>query len=160
MSELFKAPSLTVELSETPSVKGHLVVNNSKSLGLCSMKETINFFSATSQCATALFELLGAHGTNIIIQEKDDSLKADILARMQNDGLDFLWQPNRGDPVELDSVAKSIKDEIDILVWQKQNPNQVATKSSSKPEEIKQSNDENSGEKKENYLLKKLNRTP
>lgn len=160
MSELFNSEYLTVELSETPSVKGHLVVNNSKSLGLCNEEETLAFFSATSQCATALFELVGAHGTNIIIQEKDDSLRADILARMQNDGLDFLWQPTRGDPTELDSVAKSIKDEIDVLIWQKQNPTQVATKSASSPEVIKQEESSDSGEKKENYLLKKLNRTP
>ncbi|MBN1175050.1 hypothetical protein JXA48_00230 [Candidatus Woesearchaeota archaeon] len=160
MSELFKHDYLTVELSETPSVKGHLVVKNSKSLGLCNDVETLAFFSATSQCATALFELIGAHGTNIIIQEKDDSLYADILARMQNDGLDFLWQPIRGDPIELDSVAKSIKDEIDILMWQKQNPDQVATKSSSAPQVIKQESPNESGEKKDNYLLKKLNRTP
>ena len=161
MSELLKTGMFSVELSDTPSVKGHLTVKNSKALGICNDVEAVSFFSAVSLCATALFELVGAQGTNIIIQEKDDILQGDVLARMQNDGVDFLWQPTRGDPAELDSVAKSIKDEIDILMWQNDNPDKVATKSSSSPEVIKQDEPSQSSDSpKVNYLLKKLDRTP
>jgi len=158
MTELFKSDFFTVDLSDSPVVKGHLEVKNNKPLSLCSDEDVNLFFSATSQCATALFELIGAHGTNIFIQEKNNSLHADILARMQNDGLDFLWQPTKADPVQLDSIAKSIKDAIDVIVWKKDNPDGDKNLPS-KTEVISEKQSESDGEKI-NYLFKKLRRTP
>lgn len=161
MSEIFNSNSLTVSLSDTPTVKGHLVVENKKNLELCSDDEAALFFAATSQCATALFELLGAHGTNILIQDTPTELKADILSRMENDGVEILWQPTRVDPNELDVIAKKIKDEVDVLVWKQDNPDKAnPTSTSSEPEVIKQEVDETTGEKKKNYMMDHLKRRP
>lgn len=160
MSELFNSEFFSVSLSDSPCAKGHLSVVNSKPLPSCSDNESNLFFLGVSQCATALFELLGAHGTNIIINDKDDSLSGEIISRMQNDGLDFLWQPTRGDPAELDSVAKSIKDAVDLLVWKKDNPDSDSSSSAFSDPEVMSQETSETGEKKVNYLLKKLNRRP
>ena len=64
------------------------------------------FFGA-SYGTTALFELLGAQGTNIILNESEEQLCIDVVARSENDGLNFLWEPKQGDPNELKDVAKS-----------------------------------------------------
>lgn len=160
MSNLFHSDSFLVDLSENPAAKGHLTILNFKPMIDCNDKELFVFFMGVSQCATALFELLGAHGTNIIIQEKDDSLSGDIISRMPNDGLDFLWQPTKADPVQIDEIAKSIKDEIDILVWEKDNPGKDSSSGSSSSTTTISQETSADGTPKINYLFKKLHRTP
>ena len=111
-----------------------------------------HLFFGASYAATALFELANAQGTNIILEEHD--VRINVVARSQDDGLNFLWEPKQGNPQEIQSVAKSIKDKIDVNQWKKDNPSKKDTPKK-EPEAIEETSVD-----KPNFLLKSLNRVP
>lgn len=147
-----------------PASKGHIQVVPAKEVNSfedLSEVEFIELFYGASYAATAGFELLGADGTNILFSDFGKGVAIDVVPRMENDGLNFLWQPVQGNPSELDELSKTIKDKVDELLWAKKNP--LAAKKAS------ESNSQNSAPAKElresedskvNYLLKSLRRTP
>lgn len=157
MSEVYKNPLIQIELSQKPCTKGHIVIKSSKKINKFNELQDLEItqlFNASSISAKGLFELLGAHGTNIILTElPEKDLVIDVIARKENDGLSFQWQPTDSNPEELKSVAKEIKDNVDKIKWEWEHPDSGEVKEQVK-EEIK------SEEGKKNYLLKSLNRTP
>jgi diadenosine tetraphosphate (Ap4A) HIT family hydrolase len=166
---LYEDSLIQMHLSSSPVAKGHIEVRpvkKSKVLQDLSDDEVTHLFFGASYAATALFEMVGAQGTNIILNESDDQLCVHVIARNEGDGLNFLWQPTKGNPQELAGVSKSIKDKIDYFVWARDNPKEAAkTKkgpsvSSSPTETIKPEIDKETGEEKINYLLKHLQRVP
>ncbi len=166
---LYEDALMKISLSSQPMVKGHVEVRPVREvsfLGDLTDEEVTHLFFGASYAASALFELVGAQGTNMILNESDDQLCIHVLARFENDGINFLWQPNKASPEDLSSSAKDIKDKIDYLLWAKENP-EAAAKSKqgpsidSKPAKvIKSETDEKTGEKKVNYLLRSLRRIP
>jgi len=159
MTELYADEFVRFDLVMSPASKGHIKVlpaKNVASLQDLSEEECVQLFYGASYVATALFELLGAHGTNILLSETIDGVSVDVVARHEQDGLELLWQPTQGNPAELDNIASAIKDTIDELLWAKDNPS--AAKKSSAPAPAQEL--EQSPEGKVNYLLKSLRRTP
>ena len=110
----------------------------------------LRLFTGANNAATALFELANAQGTNIILEEHP--LRLNVVARAQSDGLDFLWEPKQANPQELQAVAKSIKDKLDIEQWKRDNPSQS---SSERKEEIIEQKDD-----KPNMLFRSIQRVP
>jgi len=151
--KLYEDDIIVMSLSDNPVAVGHIVVEpKQQASDLQSLDDHVVqalFFSA-SYAATALFELANAQGTNIILEEQD--VRINVVARSQDDGLDFLWKPKQTTPQELQSVAKSIKDKADIAQWEKNNPQGASLE---KKEEIIESTDD-----KPNFLLQSLNRIP
>lgn len=98
---------------------GHLEIyskTEEKEVENLSMEDLAHLFFTASFAARAVFELLGAQGTNIILKSgiSDDNqegkLCINVIPRMQDDGLQkMLWQP-RQPSYDLDSVMKRIKD--------------------------------------------------
>lgn len=159
MTELYADEFVRFELVLPPASKGHIKVlpaKNVASLQDLSEEECVQLFYGASYAATALFELLGAHGTNILLSDAANGVSVDVVARHEQDGLELLWQPTQGNPAELDKTASAIKDTIDELLWAKENPS--AAKKSSVPEPPQEL--EQPPEGKVNYLLKSLRRTP
>ena len=160
--ELYKDPLSSIALSLSPMAKGHLTVHPAradvKKIEELDDKELEHLFYCSSYAATGLFELLGAHGTNIILNEDEDILTVDIISRMQDDGLNFLWEPSEMSQPELSDSAKKLKDAVEHLIWERDNPEEAkkakAPKQEMKIEEIKEE------EGKVNYLLKSLRRIP
>lgn len=81
-----------------------------------SSEDSAHLFYTASFAATAVFEGLGAQGTNIILKsgKSDDNpngkLVVHILPRMQDDSLKSLhWEPKQPE-YDLDAVAERIKD--------------------------------------------------
>ena len=118
-----------------------------------------HLFFGASYAATALFELIGAQGTNIIMNENNEQLCVHVLARNENDGLNFLWQPNKADPAQLKDISKQIRDKADILIYNKDNP-QGDSSSAPKSVSSKPLTFIKPEEGKDNYLLKSLRRIP
>ena len=158
-------------LSGRPVSKGHMIVSptdgNKKTLGELSDEECDMLFYGASYGATAIFEFLKAQGSNIILTEDDGPLKVNVIARNEGDGIDLMWQGKQADPNELQDVAKKMKDAIDYEVWAYDNPEEAAK--AGKPKEPKaaetinadeEESEDEDGEKKVNYLLKSLRRTP
>lgn len=166
---IYEDSLIKMHLSSSPVAKGHIEVrpvSQAKTLLELNDDEVAHLFFGASYAATALFELVGAQGTNIILNESDDQLCVNVIARMEGDGLNFLWKPNQGNPQELAGVAKSVKDKIDYVIWARDNPEEAAKAnkgpsiSSGPTQTIKQETDKDTGEEKINYLLKQLKRTP
>jgi hypothetical protein len=164
MSEqnLFSDSVLKINLPEKPFCKGHIQVkfNSQKKFEDRDDKEIEEMFFSGSYSASALFELLGAHGTNIILTEFDnEETKLDVLSRFEGDKLNFTWTPIAITPLEIADTAKSIKDNIDMIKWQIEHPEEGKKEYAieKKIEEIKEKKTD-SGEVKVNYLLKSLNR--
>lgn len=163
-------------IPEKPMVPGHIRIQPRKKARLLSdlnPEEVEHLFYTASYSATILFEGLQAHGTNIILTEKsekeeDPQLCIDVISRIQEDGLNFQWQPLKLEPLEMDKIADQLKDKADYfkdaLV---NNRDFFASKGSSSSKTItpkssaviKEEEDEE-GNKKTNYLLKSLHRIP
>ncbi len=159
--DLFVDEFVRFRLAKPPASKGHvqiLPVQNVNSFEDLSDEAFIALFQGASTVATALFELLGAHGTNIICSDFGRGIVVDVVARSENDGLNFLWQPVPANPSQLESVGKSIKDKVDELFWARQNPS--AIKKSFQPSSLPVKELEESDDGRVNYLLKSLRRTP
>lgn len=166
---LYQDPLITMHLSEHPAAKGHIEVRPLREvtfLADLSKDEVQHLFFGASYAATALFELIGAQGTNIMLTESSDPLCLHVVARMENDGLNVLWQPKQLDPVAAKDAAKSIRDKMDYLIWARDNPDEAKkagaskTVSSTPTNTITEEVDAETGEIKKNYLLRSLRRIP
>lgn len=127
---LEKKPNLLYEddvviavIPEKPATKGHVQIiakKHHETLQDIDDKELEHLFYAASFSATALFENLGAEGTNIIANtggelKKGGHFHLDVLARKGDDGLNLLWTPKKLPDGDMDSVKGSIKDKCDVM---------------------------------------------
>lgn len=160
---IYEDPLIRMHLSENPTVRGHIEVRPRQDVKkLQELDDTVveHLFFGASYAATALFELVGAQGTNIMLTESEEQLCVHVLARSENDGINFMWEPRKGNPAELQDVAKKIKDKADVLLYKQEHPDGTsspAPPSSPKPKTSLTIKEE---EGKENYLLKSLRRVP
>jgi histidine triad (HIT) family protein len=79
----------------------------------CSEELTIQLFYVASYAATAVYEGLGAHGTNIICNNGTGQLVLEVLPRQENDGIELKWEPKKQD--DLDATATEIMNKADVL---------------------------------------------
>lgn len=109
-----------------------------------------------NKVSTAIFESLGAQGTNVIVRNGTGAgqsvphFSLEIVPRQENDGLNFQWPPQQFSEDEMEITATHLKQEADQIVW---GDKKEETKAEVK--ELKE--DPKNGE---NYLLKSLKRQP
>ncbi len=152
MKKLYEDEMLEIVMPEKAATKGHLQVipkSKAKSLGEMSNEEAEHLFFASSYAATALFELLQAQGSNILIKNFGD-VNVDVIARNADDGLNLLWTPKKAEPAELDEVAAKIKGKADYIGVEKVEKKPL---NMDKKESV-----EDTGEI--NYLIRSLRRIP
>jgi histidine triad (HIT) family protein len=106
--------------AERPSALGHVKVfpqRDVMNVEELSDDEASHLFFVASFSATAVFEGLGAHGTNIIAQSGSSAgnehgrLCIHILPRKQDDGLSFSWKPLKLSDDEQNIMQEKIKDQ-------------------------------------------------
>lgn len=110
-------------IPEKGAVEGHIEIyskQQEKDFTKLSIAESAHLFYVASFAATAVFEGLGAQGTNIILKSgisddnPDGKLILHVLPRRQGDGLEKLhWQPQQPS-YNLDEVMEKIRDKA----WQ------------------------------------------
>lgn len=103
--DLVENDELVAVIPDKISAKGHIKIKTKNKLSLASIED---FFYLASYCATASFEYLGAHGSNILINESDSALSAHVIPRFSGDGLNFMWTPNKFDDLIMDNLQKSV----------------------------------------------------
>ncbi|MFH1649909.1 MAG: hypothetical protein ABIA93_05145 [Candidatus Woesearchaeota archaeon] len=114
--DILATKHVSIRLPGKPACLGHVQVfplRNVPALNLLSNEERHELFTISNTLSAILFEMLNAHGTNIIVQE--NPVRADIIARFQDDGIDLQWSGNRAEQSDLDSTRKAINDRIDEL---------------------------------------------
>lgn len=155
---VYEDDHLFIVLPEKPACKGHLKVYSQKPVRFVhELEQREFFFTAASLAATALFELMGAQGTNIIINNGpfeggNVHLVADVMARFEGDGLDFQWQPTQLPDTEMQSAEERIRDKTFYIG--KEQPEEEPKVVEEGPAPVTESSDG------KNYLLRRLRRIP
>jgi len=148
-------------LSDEPTIFGHLLVfpkQHHQTLEEIDDKVTAQIFYVASYAATAIFEGLGAEGTNIVICNGKDSsqryphLVVDVLPRKTNDGVSFQWDPKKLTPEEMEEIKTKIKDKADVITLGKEETKPAQAPSDKKEETMNYDED--------NYLVRHLRRIP
>lgn len=120
---LYEDEKLIVVVPERPICKGHIQViakQHHNSLQDIEDKDVEHLFYAASFGATALFEGLEAHGTNIIANtggqlKKGGHFHIDVIARKNDDSLNFLWKPKKLEESEMEGAQGKIKDKTAMI---------------------------------------------
>lgn len=147
-------------IPEKGVVKGHFEIyskEESSNFDNLSEESAAHIFYVASFAATALFEGLGAHATNIIVKSgnsvdnENELMAVHVLARWQEDGLheSLLWQPKQPN-YDLKEIQNKIKNKAwnikygekkkeEVSVIETKEPLTISDKKTSSPEdEIKQ----------------------
>ncbi len=126
-------------------------------------------FYVASYSASAVYEGLGASGTNILCNNGPGSgakghLTIHVLPRKENDGISFVWEPKTLAPADFEEVQKKIKDKTDYISLEKkksvlQSPSPSTVEVTDVAEAVPQqpavmNKDE------DNYMIKHLTRIP
>lgn len=116
-----------------------------------------HLFFVASNAAMGVFEAIGAHGTNIIVNNGIDDdrehLTIHVIPRKNSDGLDFTWKPKPADGNELDEVKERINQHTQFITSQEaQKIRQRNTEPLTKEDE--------ETDPQEELLLKTLDRIP
>lgn len=111
--------------------------------------------------SAAAFDVLHAHGTNIILNESDAHLAFDVMPRKENDGLDFSWKPREGNPSDLDAIHSKIADKAFGIGKNEKKPDVIELP---QPDEKKapapNAKPADPREEPDNYQVKNLERIP
>jgi len=157
---IYEDELIKIEQATMGTTQGHIIVhpkNNKNYFSELSENERKQFVTAANLAATALFETLGAQGTNIIINE--EPLRCDVLARSENDSWTHQWSPVNVEENAMDEAAEKINFSIPLEnqeISEKQPSTDEAPPTHETPEEMT----EEELEKKENYLIRQLYRVP
>ena len=116
---LYEDEKVLVVVPTKGLVEGHIEVyskEQEKDFSKLSFESGAHFFAVASMAASALFEGMGAQGTNLIVKSgnSDDNshggLVMHVLARFADDSLkDIHWQPKQA-TYNMDSLQSKIKD--------------------------------------------------
>ncbi|MBW2967485.1 HIT family protein [Candidatus Woesearchaeota archaeon] len=134
-----------------PLAKGHIQViakEHKASMQDFDDKDLEHLFYTASFGATSLFENLEAHGTNIIAQtggqlKQDGHFHIDVVARKNDDTLNFLWKPKQLGEDEMKAVQGKIKDKCDMMDVKKEKKCPVDL--DKKPEKLESTEEKASG---------------
>ena len=109
-------------------------------------------FQMANKVSMAIFDGLGAQGTNIVMQnglsagQRVPHFCIEVIPRREADGLDFQWQPKQLMEDELESLFMQLKDaKIDLK---------------EKPKEVDADQTQIVVDDKDNYLLKSIRKIP
>ncbi|MFT4343826.1 MAG: HIT family protein [Candidatus Woesearchaeota archaeon] len=106
--------------------RGHLVIysqEEEQNFSSLSMESACHLFYVASYCATAVFEGMQAHGSNIIMKcgksadNPEGKLSIHILPRWGDDGLEILPKAMSQKP-NLDSIAEKINDKTYVIEYE------------------------------------------
>ncbi len=154
MSEpIFENDFCTIYFPQEPLSEGHIILepkNIYQSVDEINAEEFVQYCEMANVCASILFEELQSPGTNILIRDGPNSgsknVLFEIIARFENDGLNFLWEPKQIDQSEFEQIAQKIKDSVIIGETKQQKP---ATQQKTEQDDISQ-----------NLFYRELNRLP
>ncbi|MFC1696715.1 HIT family protein [Nanoarchaeota archaeon] len=148
----------TVAILSNKSMPGHIEVVTKKhiiSIDELEDDDVVNLFYLASYAATAVFEFLQAHGTNIVSNQgrfTGNHFTIDVFPRFQEDGFNFMWEPQKLEENLIKEPIAKIIDKLPIAGAATESAPKEAVEQ--KTDVIKEKSD------KVNYLLKQLRRIP
>ncbi len=146
-------------LHESPAVDGHTLVipkKHSPILEELDDKSIEHMFIIANKISSAIFDTLGAHGTNIILNnglaagQELPHVVLNVLPRKENDKLNLEWQAKKATEGELKTTQSMIKSYSEHIFSGKDSLPEVKIKH----ETI------NENKQEEDYMIKGLKRLP
>jgi len=156
---IYETKNVSAFLSKTPSTLGHVVVTTKEHYPI--MENVPDYiigeiFRIVNKISTAVFEVLSAEGTNIIVNngieagQKKPHFCVNIIPRKRNDNLSFQWKAKQLSEEEMSTIELKLKEGAkDIGAFEKEKKEPV--KVEKKIEKIS---------KNETMLIKQLERLP
>lgn len=142
--KVFENENFTAFLKSTPAVGGHIVLSPKKHFTILEqMPDDLcgEMFSISNTLSSILFEVIGAEGTNIIINnginQKVPHVSANILPRKEGDNLNVEWKPKQLDKEEMGVVELKLKEACKGIIVGKKEEKVKEIKE--KKEEVKNS---------------------
>ncbi len=115
---LFENEKICLMLSPEPATPGHLIILPKKHFPILEQVPDYvikEMFVNANKASTALFETLGAQGTNILIQngepagQKHSHAMLNIIPRFENDNLNLSWTPKQANDEEMKTLELQLK---------------------------------------------------
>ncbi len=154
---LFEDEKLFAMASPEPAAPGHvLVLPKVHAPILEAVPDFVvgDMFKVANKVGVAVFEALGAQGTNVLVQngpaagQRHNHVMINVIPRFENDNLQLGWAPKPASEEELSSLEGKIKDETkSVGVFESEKP---------KPVELA----EPKAVSKEDYRMKTFRRIP
>lgn len=169
--KLFENETVMAILAPAPSTYGHILVMSKNHFPIIEQVPDFvmgEMFVVCNKLSTAVFEVLGATGTNMMVQngiaagQTNAHCMIHILPRRDNDGLNFQWQPRQLSEEQLSTVELQITDftqgvgHFDKKEPEKKSPPEPSEAKAHEPEEEEYHEDD----EEENYIFKQLQRIP
>ena len=161
---VYEDDAIAAVLTSTPATIGHILVFPKDHFPI--MEKVPDYIvgqilNVANKLSTAIFESINIQGTNIIVQngvpagQRHAHCVLHLLPRMQNDGMDFTWQPKQLTEEEMSTIELQVKENTkDIGGFELSAPSEpVTAKEETKTEYF-------SEDDAENYLIRHLRRIP
>lgn len=159
---LYEDALLFVELLKTSAILGQVKIVPKKAVRFIedlSDEEIAHFFNVSSYVATAVFEALGAHGTNIMLSSGfKDRFEFNVFPRSNEDGINFTWDMKPANPDDLEKIKNRLLDHTSYVGIEKPEIKIQENIKTERMNEIHEENDEEDNE--EDYRIRSLNRIP
>lgn len=163
---LYEDPDIVIAIKDFSCIPGQISIFPKQHYTILEMvpDEVLQkCFVLANKVSMAIFESLGAQGTNILVQnglgagQKVPHFSIEVIPRREGDGLKLAWEPKQLSQDEMDTAYLMVKEEGDRLVdigKKKKEEKKEEPKTESSKEEPKKVNSKN------NYLLKSIKRLP
>lgn len=113
-------------LHESPSNEGHVLVIPKKHYTIIEEvddKDLEHIFLVANKISMSVFETLGAHGTNILINNGPNAgqthshFMINVIPRYENDEINFDWDMKQADQNELDQTLELLISKSDSIFF-------------------------------------------
>ncbi len=132
---LFEDEQIFVMLSPQPFAPGHVMVLPKKHAPILDAVPDLtvgSLFKVANKVGVAVFEALGSHGTNILVQngapagQKHNHAAIHVIPRMENDGLQIGWSPKPAGEEDLSTMELRLKENTkSVGIFEKEKPKPI-----------------------------------
>lgn len=163
MKTIYEDEKFTAFLKETPAIAGHICLTPKEHFTILEQvsDDLVEGMGVLlNKLSIAAFERMGAHGTNIIIQngiaagQSSSHFTANIIPRKENDGLNFQWKTIKMNEDVLKETAKLLEKGQGAVTFEEPQKGKEVNLDKYKKTEVVSDGDEM------NYLIKQLERLP
>jgi diadenosine tetraphosphate (Ap4A) HIT family hydrolase len=159
---IFEDDEVVVAVKDTGVIPGQITVFPREHFTILEMvpdKIVKKCSIISNKVSVAIFETLGAQGTNIIIHnglaagQKVAHFAMEIIPRQEADGLNLMWEPKQFMEDEMEATFMQLKPEGEKLV-------DIGKEGKKDGKKVKTAKGVEIVDNKDNYMLKQLKRRP
>ena len=116
---VYEDSDIVAFLSDNPSVVGHIIIAPKKHSPIFEAVDdpiTGKLFNIANKISAAVFESIGAKGTNLIVHngiaagQEDPHFSINIISRRDDDGIIFDWPPKQLSEEEMATIELQMKE--------------------------------------------------